>query len=328
MSDNAFSKKIRFTYNKFFYDMVKDLKEVAPELKKTIKTHYKVKNTDTSENISMFMTSVNEHGVIQKVVNAQAKDVLNIPEVKQVVIMKEVLVQNVIDHTTSEYHQVIASFFLIFLLLGMVSESTGSDNDNDALFTICINVLRDMQNGKSIEEGLEDVFDDDIRLVLQGIDTVIVKKSSKSAADGGSMPGFAENTKIGSIAKEISNELDISSLNIEKPEDLLDFKSNNLLGNIVTKVGSKLQEKFESKEITHEELLKEAMSMIGNFSGNGGKGIFDNPIFKEMMKSQQGTGGSKGAKAKVDTSKLSNMAARERLRKKLEAKKNGASTSS
>ncbi len=149
-------------------------------------------------------------------------------------------------------------------------------------------------------------------VILQGIDKVIVKKQILEDT-----PSFMQNSEIGSIAKEITDELDISSLNIQKPEDLLDFKNNNVIGNIVSKVGSKLQEKFDNKELSHEELLREAMSMLGNL-GAGGSGMLNNPLMQEMMKAGAAAQGTKGAKVRMDTTKLNNMAARERLRRKLD----------
>ena len=55
-----------------------------------------------------------------------------------------------------------------------------------------------------------------------------------------------ENTKIGEIAKEIAQDLDLDKMNISNPEDFL--KGNgDILGKIVSNVSEKLQKKFLPK---------------------------------------------------------------------------------
>ena len=300
------NKKLVFIFNKFFYDLIKDLKEVAPELKPKIKAHYKVKNMETDENVELFTASTLENAVLESVLQANATDVLELENVKRVAIMKEITVSEVLMYVKEDYKPVLSSFFLIFLLFSLDSVET-----DEALFDTCVDALRDIQNDKGCDK-LEDIIDDDIKAILQGIDKVIVKKQAVEET-----PSFMQNSKIGSIAKEITDELDISSMNIQKPEDLLDFKNNNVIGDIVSKVGSKLQEKFDNKELSHEELLREAMGILGNL-GAGGNGMLNNPLMKEMMKAGMAAQGTKGAKVRMDTSKLNNMATRERLRKKLD----------
>jgi hypothetical protein len=149
-----------------------------------------------------------------------------------------------------------------------------------------------------------------------------------------------ENSKIANIAKEISQEIDISNISIEKPEDvakLMDFSgSNNFLGNIVSKVSTKLTEKISSGEINQDDLLSEAMSMMGMLNGGGAGGaggiadilknmgglgglggMLNNPMMNEMMKMAK-----KGKVATKNTggSRRSSVSTRDRLRKKLEEK--------
>lgn len=299
------NKKLVFIFNKFFYDLIKDVKEVAPELKSKIKTHYKVKNMETEENLDLFRASTLENAVLESVLQVNATDILELGNVQKVQIMTDITVNEVLTYVKADYKPVLSSFFLIFLLFSL--EPVEAD---ETLFDTCVDALRDMQNDKGCDK-LEDIIDDDIKVILQGIDKVIVKKQVVEEA-----PSFMHNSKIGSIAKEITDELDISSLNIQKPEDLLDFKNNNVIGDIVSKVGSKLQEKFDNKELSHEELLREAMGMLGNLGA--GNSMLNNPLMKEMMKAGAAAQGTKGAKVRMDTSKLNSMAARERLRKKLD----------
>jgi hypothetical protein len=93
-----------------------------------------------------------------------------------------------------------------------------------------------------------------------------------------------ENTMIGSIAKEVVSELDMSEMpnDIKSIDDV--FKAmgnsgqggNNLIGNIVSKVGSKLQDKMANGGLKQQDLLKEAFSMFGPLMGDVMKNMPNN----------------------------------------------------
>lgn len=306
--------KVIFTFNKFFYDLVQDLKEEAPELKNTIKKNYKVKNNTSSENFDIFVESLRANEAHNKILVANVDNLFDLQEVLDMYIVKEITVSDVLKHVKSDYHNILKSFILIFVLmynLSVMIEKT--ETDADVLFDKTIHVLREMQHNKPFEELLDDIVDDDIKTLLLDINSVLVinkdTKEENSESKGDTLVDMIENTKIGEIAKEISKDIDLSNLNLEKPEDILNFKNNNVLGDIVTKVGSTLQSKFEKGEIKHEELLKEAMGMLGSM---GGSSILNNPLFKDL---------AKGSKVRVDKNKVDALSTKERLRRKLAEKK-------
>jgi hypothetical protein len=117
-----------------------------------------------------------------------------------------------------------------------------------------------------------------------------------------------ENSKICNLAQEISNDIDVSKINIESPDDimkLLDFSSsNNIMGDIIKKVSSKMHEKISKGELKQEDLFGEAVSMMGKMStgatggskaGGGGGGAAD-PFagLASMMSGLSGAGGAGG----------------------------------
>ena len=343
-----YNKKVVIIYNKFFYDFVKEVKRIAPDLKPKIKTHYKVKNNITIENIASIMKTLDDDCLKQVIDTiSEGNDIFEIEAIANLEVLKEISVKNILDSMKAdvvddneedkvvEDSNILKSFVLIFIMIAIIGKCEKSD-DIDPLLNTCLRVLRDIQNDVSFDESMEELFDDDIKVVLFAINKVIIKKKASSGSDGatenkngdgggigGDFPNFIENTKIGEIAKEISQDIDLSSMNLERPEDLLNFKENGILNNIVGKVGAKMQEKFESGEITHEQLLSEAMGMIGGMGGMSG--MMNNPMFKEMMKGMGGMGG-KGAKPQVNKAKVAAMSTRDRLRRKHE-KKHGTSQS-
>jgi hypothetical protein len=226
--------------------------------------------------------------------------------------------------------------------------SSSTNTGTFLLFLKVVKILSMIQNSQDPSAELADIIDDDIKSLVSKIKVFdVVNEDIKidEAADTMPVPPkdfleSIENSKIANIAKEISQEIDISNISIEKPEDvakLMDFSgSNNFLGNIVSKVSTKLTEKISSGEINQDDLLSEAMSMMGMLNGGGAGGaggiadilknmgglgglggMLNNPMMNEMMKMAK-----KGKVATKNTggSRRSSVSTRDRLRKKLEEK--------
>ena len=152
----------------------------------------------------------------------------------------------------------------------------------------------------------------------------IIKEQAKPSEDGKSpdissfLNGMDENkfeseflnSKIGNLAKEISEELNGDDLKcMENPDDLM----KNLLsgeggglGNIIQKVSSKLQNKMQNGELNEEALMKEATNMMGMLNpafskmagGMGGGGMGGMGNLFSMMGGMMGGGGGKKKKSK------------------------------
>ena len=124
------------------------------------------------------------------------------------------------------------------------------------------------------------------------------------------------NSKIGQLAKEISESIDVSNIKVDSPDDimkLMDFSSsNNLIGDIIKKASSKVQEKMANGQLKQEDLLSEAMNMMSMFGkGAGGGGAGGNPMggIFDMMSAFSGNPMMRKASTK------------ERLRQKVESRK-------
>jgi hypothetical protein len=215
------------------------------------------------------------------------------------------------------------------------------------LFSNVLELLRLIQADKKetneYKELFEDIIDDDVAKLVSKVSSVtsLVEPEQFAPSEGG-LPSFdilqsLENSKIANLAKEITSEIDLSKLSIDKPEDiskLMDMSGdNNFLGNIVSKVSSKLTEKLNNGELKQEELMNEAMSVMGalnggdgiagllkNMGGLGGLGdIMSNPMVAEMLKMAK--------KGKVQTKNSngarrgSGASTRDRLRRKLDERK-------
>lgn len=190
-----------------------------------------------------------------------------------------------------------------------------------------------------INKDADEILDDDLKVLLDNIyhtkkaiqefqiqyDADEFEKSS----GGGDMNGFESafdflhQSKIGELAKEISQDIDISNLNLDKPEDLLNVDSifsgeNNALGDIIGKVGNKISQKIQSGELKQEDLMQEAFSMMSKLNGTNS---FMSDMMNNVMRNGMGGGmggGMDGMGGNHGVSRKSKKQAQ--LRKRLEEK--------
>jgi hypothetical protein len=140
--------------------------------------------------------------------------------------------------------------------------------------------------------------------------------------------------KIGSLAKEMAEEIsgEFSDLLGEDMGDIHDTKDviQKLMKNpkkimeLMKTVGTKLDAKMKSGEISKEEIMKEASDLFGSMKDMG-----DNKSFMDMFKNLSKMGGMPSGgmpkNSKVDTNAMNRQskqqAMRERLRRKVEEKR-------
>lgn len=138
------------------------------------------------------------------------------------------------------------------------------------------------------------------------------------------------NGKIGSLAKELAEEISTDMQNlfqgengqddIKSTQDVLKnmIKNPKKMMDLMKTIGDKLQKKMKSGEITEEEIMKEASELMGKMKGMGGKSGFAD-IMKNMAQ------GMLGKNARFNTSAFTNMekkmSAKERMRAKLAQKR-------
>ena len=136
--------------------------------------------------------------------------------------------------------------------------------------------------------------------------------------------------KIGSLAKEMAEEITEDMKNLFEPDGTDDIhstqdilkkmmKNPKKMMELMKTIGSKLQNKMKSGDITEAEIMKEASELMSKMKGVGGKGAFAD-IMKNMA---QGLG---GGKAKFNTGAFNRMekkmATKERMLFKMEQKRN------
>lgn len=335
--------RITLAFNKFYSNFLKDLKATDDSNRRLIKKHYKMFYKNSDEYIEYFQGEVDD--IIQLLLTQEMDDLSKNESLLEKKLVKDITVKMVLDTIENDvdrsvfwnYVYILALFVVIRKeYLDVVDDSNeGEPNDDvkqvDVLFTTVLNVLSKIQQNDDASQLIEEIMDDDVKALLGKVKSFkgeIPLENNSSEETKQEMPlpfGNMQDSMICNLAKEISNEIDVSNIQVEKPEDvlkLMDFSaSNNLVGDIIKKVSTKIHDKISSGELKQEELFGEAMSMMSmmNMGGAGGMGglgnLFNNPMMGEMMKAM------KKGKAVPRQDAFKKASARDRLRAKLEERK-------
>lgn len=244
-------------FNKVFYDMIKELKKLSPALKNAIRQNYKVKSTGT-ENLEFFMSNMFERLDVDSNVSPLVDS-----DIQDVLILKGVSLQLIKEHVSIVEASALENFLYTLSIIARASD--------EATCQVIVNILGHIQRDESYEKEIENIIDDDIVNLFSKLSTLRYRTPTSTA-----LPAFLENTMIGGIAKELTEEIDIASLGITKPEDLLTHTGG--LGVVIEKITDKLQTKISSGSLDPTLLMKEAFSLVDK------TGMFNNPVFADIMK--------------------------------------------
>jgi hypothetical protein len=303
--------KIVYFFNKIFYDLLKDLNNIDNDIITDYCSNFKVKNLESTKNIKLFDSSLKSE-YLELIIDTDSKNVFDIEEIGKILLFKDFSFTIIKNNAPQEYHTTLKYYMYCLILITLIyRESMNEENEEDSmvLFTNVVNCIRNIESNTSYSDIIDSIYDKNIKKLIAFIDECNVSnlesRESGESSEPKEMPDIFQNSTIGSLAKEISDEINIGDFSIEKPDDIMKLMS----GDIISKVGEKIQKKMSSGEIKQDQLLAEAMSMLGNM----GKGcdIFNNPMIKQMMNNQN---------MKINESKLKNMTTKQRLKNKLDKK--------
>ena len=373
------NSKVILTFNKFYISLIKDLKASNDDTKVIIKKNYKIIDKLSEDYINFFNEQFGDN------LNVFINENEDITILNDKFIAKDVTIKSILDTITNDidkkvfwnYCYILTAILLINREVTTLKDKEDNESEleqTDLLFNKVVGVLSKIQTGEDYQYILDEILDDDIKNVLSKVDkfTTNIKeepiqseenenKTNENKTNENNPFGQMEGSMICNLAKEISNEIDVSNIKVDKPEDILklmDFTaSNNIVGDIIKKVSSKIHDKISSGQLKQEDLFGEAMSMMGMMSsgkggaggaggmggmgnmaemmsqmmGGGGKGggmgnmadmmsgmsgMMNNPMISEAMKAM------KKGKATMKPDAFKKESARERLRAKLNARKN------
>ena len=337
-------------FNKLYESFVEDVKSI----------NEKFKDIDTKVENSYEYYSNEIKDCNKNIIEKNQFQILNDPVFLNLYMIKNLKNVDILEAINN--HLDMLAFFKYIYILTIIVEADDSDLLN------CVKVIDKLEEDKdTYQQYLDNINNENILKLFDLITNMNVellkkkkieeKEETEEKEDEETeerelpeMPNLPfmkdDDGLIPNLAKEISSEIDISNIKAESPEDIMNLlnfsSSNNVLGDVVKKVSTKVNEKIASGELDQQALFAEAMKMMGNMnlggqspmpSGGGSGDMFsqmssmmNNPMVQQMISNMGGggmpnMGGGGKVKRKVDKSKLSKMSARERLRKKLEEKK-------
>ena len=212
-------------------------------------------------------------------------------------ILTKAVKNNENDKNTVRY------YMYILLLMAFLKKDSMDDNKKNILLDASINIIGHLdKNQLSVDDfeamlDKEGIVDNDISKVLRKIlenRSEVIQFSESDVPKSNDFPDMdmLKNSKIGNLAKEISESINISDLNLGNMEEGMDIgklmngENQAVLGNIIQTVGTKITEKMQNGELNQDELMSEAFGLMAKMNpgsmGMGNDSTID--MMSQMMK--------------------------------------------
>ena len=305
---HSLNNKVLFIFNRFYGNFIKDLKANSDDLRNIIKKNYKSLDKLSETYLVEYWKQIQPFK--DQIVTS------SFDSITDVILLKDLSYTAIIEKVEPE---IVNNYIYIFTVISLLYDDINSEEiDEEQKTSLYTTIAGYLLNS---EVSLENILDDDIKSLLELIkltpkpDNTSDEPKTNNADASGDFLGLG-NSKIGKLAKEISESIDVSNIKVDSPEDimkLMDFSgSNNLIGDIIKKASSKVQEQMASGQLKQEDLLGEAMNMMSMFGKNaGGTGGAANPMggLFDMMSAFSGNPMMRKASTK------------ERLKRKVESRR-------
>ena len=288
-----------YTLKLFINDIIK----IKSDYKETLEDYYKdllgIENCNDDKYIKRFMRKIAEH---KKFVSEKNEELFN----DSILLLKNVDFYELwnSEGMTEEYKNTIWEYIQTLYVLG---ETIISDSDK---------IKNLVENFKKIRNNEEvNTKDEEDSELINMIKNLSENQEKENPLFDESI---LENGLIGGLAKELAEDINLEDLNLnisENSDNLNDVFSNLLSGdnpmnfmNLIQNVGQKIQTKLESADLDQGKLMEEAQTMMGMLGNN-------NPLFDNLLKNAKQSVAEEKASEPLNPTQ-------ERLRKKLEARKN------
>ena len=282
---------------------IKDIIKIKPDYKETLEEYYnellELENCNDDKYIKRFMRKTGEY---KKLISEKSDDLFN----ESILLLKNVDFHELwhSEGMTNEYKETIWEYIQTLYVLG---ETIISDSDKIK------NLVENFKKIRNKEEiTAENEEDNDLINMIKNLSENQEKENPLFDEN------LLENGLIGGLAKELAEDINLNDLNLnlsENSENINDVFTNLLSGdnpmnfmNLIQNVGQKIQTKLENADLDQDKLMKEAQTMMGMLGNN-------NPLFDNMLKTAKSTLAEEKASEPLNPTQ-------ERLRKKLEARKN------
>lgn len=269
------------TFNCFFYEFIKVAKSITKtsnkEVYNLIRENYVVKDMVTEDHIQYFNSNVTQE-VFDDLLQLDIDDIKITENIEKVEVIKGVDMKTLIDDGSTENLSGIYCYLIILTIMQHAYKKELSEESVDTL----VSTLSQCQSNLKVID-YDDILDEDLVSLLQKVHGLSkgVNGGDDDEEDGGETTGGGdpssfeeklENSTIGSLAREIAGDIDVSKMDIKNPEDLFSNENSQLIGDIVGKVTSKLHKKMQNGTIRQDQMMSEAMNLFSSMGGLGGMG--------------------------------------------------------
>ena len=251
--------------NKLFKSFIDDIINVFPEYKGRLLSYYKeVVETKKNDHPKIIEFLKNMDEISEQVINKDVTLFEEDPIILQNVSFKLIWNSDISDQTRNS----IWKYLQTFCIVNIQSEST-TEKINDVIKLIDSNekvkdkeTVRNMKKLKKLNEEF------DIKEIKK-----IISENPESIDQGvNQMDTMFENTNIGKIAKEITQDLDIESI-VSNGGGIEDLLTGGGMANIMKTITSKMSDK--EGQMDTDQLMKEATEICGSMEGN--------PLFSSLL---------------------------------------------
>ena len=311
-------------FNDYLRAFVQDVQVTFPEYKELLGGYYEdilsEESHNTDKHVKRFMRKMSS---FKEQISNKSADLYKEP----VFILKnldfKILFES--EDLSDESREKMWEYIQTLFVLG---ESIISDSERIKKLVKNFKRLRDPVDGEdnaeaqpATEETEPDQEDEQILNMLKNLS----ERNQNTPLD----ENMFKDGMIGKLAQELSEELDIEKMGLDINEDSnVDSIFSNLLSgdnpmkfmNLIQTVGQKIQTKMDENGLDQEQLVNEATSMMSNLQG--GNSMFDN-ILKQAS-SMAGQAVPPASSAGSVNQGSSGNATRDRLRRKLEQRKNNS----
>lgn len=254
--------QIIYVFNKFTKSFIREIKKDSEEIKSILKKNYLCFDKSTDVYLKDFEKSTENEAIseiFEKADSIKANELVN-----EVEVLKDLKVKQII---TEDKYYYLYLFYLLTQLYKDASKTT-DDNLRSGYKAILVATLKIINGGYECEDILDEIYDDRYMTMMKNVvDNKLLTVDETMDSDPLNM---IHNTKIGKLAQDISSQIDISSINPANITDMNDLFSgeNNAMSSIIQQVSSVMAKKMQDGEINQEELMSEALSMMGNMQNS------------------------------------------------------------
>tara|TARA_Y100000389_G_scaffold202760_1_gene249058 strand:+ start:466 stop:1506 length:1041 start_codon:yes stop_codon:yes gene_type:complete len=300
--------RITYVFNQVYLNLLKDIKKKDPIFRNTVKEHYKVFDKKSDEYIHEFLANMSEDLQSCLFCESDILDNINVLNMKlyKNITVNDILTKAVKNNETDK--NTVRYYMYILLLMAFLNKDSMDDNKKNILLDASINIIGHLdKNQLSVEDfeamlDKEGIVDDDISKVLRKIlenRSEVIQFSETDVPKRNDFPDMdmLKDSKIGNLAKEISESINLSDLNLGNMEEGMDIgklmngENQAVLGNIIQTVGTKITEKMQNGELNQDELMSEAFGLMGKMNpssmGMGNDSTVDMMSQMMNMMSQQ-----------------------------------------